>query len=345
MKSRQLFCPRLSDDRTTRVTIAFMLSIAATLVCSSAANDHGIRLFLYQQDEVDTLSDWLTYHAKVLGTSSITIIDHMSTQPAVTNVLKHWIGHGVNVVQYSGPFSLKHSILTSTMHNRLVADSNAKYLVPIDADEFIVLLTANGSFTVDAPSIQQYFSRLPQDGVRYKFTPVVAGFCGPRNHTGRRAIDVRHFTVHEPICSSKTFYWRDGFISTDQGNHWGSTMQDVDCFKEGPIYPNTNFVRGPPCPREAHCFHRTQLGLIHYGGRTALSYAALQIKMLRGYHAYHGNMTNPDCSIPGGRHYCNYFLRWQQGGEVAAGDALPTLPGCGPHTYHATIAETVQPRG
>jgi hypothetical protein len=336
---------RRSTAHTCLVFLAVVCEILLWPEAGATSNVHGVRLFLFQRDEVDTLSDWLFYHASIFGPTNIIVMDNKSSQKLVLDTLKYWAELGVTVVSHDGSFRAKHKSLTNAMNTRIQDDQGAKFLVPMDADEFIIRLTDNNKFSVGTQDILQGFDNLPTDGTRYKFRPVHAGFCGDMfNTTGRRAVDARHFIVYQQDCATKTFFLRQSFVSTDQGNHWGSTTADANCSVDlTTLKPPSE---GPPCPLKANCFHRTDIGLVHYGNSAALKdFKAYKDKMLRGYRAYHGNDTSPDCTIPGGRHYCKFYVQLNTGGDTVVQQTYKRhyqLPGRDPQSsYNAIIALTL----
>jgi hypothetical protein len=329
----------MSWQQRQHLEITLLRCMAVVLLCcngleSDNSHGNGFHLFLFQNNENELLSDWVTYHASVFGPSRITIIDSRSTDSVVLDVLDHWSKLGVRVIPFGQlrPYSHKASFLSETM--RSIVNNPDDFLVPLDADEFIVGITGGNTFSTDASVIKQLISNLPKDGKRFKLTPITAGYCGDRhNLTGRRAIDVRHFKILQPICNSKTFFLRSSFLQTDQGNHWGRTTVDANC--------TASTDTGNLCPAHAYCFHTTRLGLIHMGGAAAMSYQSYRNKMLRAYHAYVGNITDPDCPNVHGRHYCEFYKRWKEDGDNHTEVLFNTaarLSGCGKHSYSLTLA-------
>ncbi len=312
-------------------------------VAPVACGGHGLRLFLLQRDEKAFLSDWVAYHASIFGACSITVIDHKSTNPVVLDVLKYWETQGVRVIPWNDTYTFKDKakVLSMNMHSSLNLDNSTEFLVPLDADEFIVGLTGNDTFSSDPLLIRGMFTNLPRDGVRYKFTPILSGFCRDRtNSTGRPAIDARHFTIKKAVCYSKSFYLRSSFIATDQGNHWGDTTADERCHE-------ARKPSGMHCPDRAFCFHTTQLGILHFGTHVALTYQAYRDKMIRGYHEYMGDAINSDCSMSkvGGQHYCLFFREWKTKGDQhmeTRFNKRADVPRCGSHTHRSTMAEVLQ---
>lgn len=149
--------------------------------------------------------------------------------------------------------------------------------------------------------ITHHLGALPRDGFKYKFSAIQAAAC--------RADDV---SLEEPNQSRvqtamyfakptfqkrhKTFYGRQGFVNTDQGNHVGKVENDALCeglagakrsgddsedhVNDDGIASTFEFTS-----HGMECFHKTPLAIVHYG-IYALSYSMWQRKMYRGAHAH-----------------------------------------------------------
>lgn len=262
-----------------------------------------IKVFVFQKDEVELLSDWLQYHAYLFGLHNIHIIDHLSTNPQICKLLALYHVCGANITVHDGPFFMKQRTLTSVMRD---AGSN-KFLVPLDADEFIALPVQRISrgyiedFLYEPTAIQDAFSRLPIDGRKYKFGGVfpvkyehqhcVQTLHDPSNHTRRvlsgGIIDRAQYEAHR----TKTFFYSEGFIATDQGNHYGAVLHDKGRTNADPeVLANVT-----------HYYAVSELALLHL---SVSSYETMKAKMLRGADAYHYTDTS-NCSTAGaGKHYC-----------------------------------------
>jgi hypothetical protein len=269
-------------------------------------NSLGIKLFLFQNDEHELLADWLQYHAYVFGISNLVVIDHKSRSNQICSLLALYEQCGAKVIPYSGDFEKKHTKLSETMRKY-----TKSWLVPLDTDEFVVLQERNSTgyntgLAYDRERIVRAIKSLPIDGRKYKF----AGSCGLRydgyvcNSTlhphdqgqpaFRRALQHGYTRLtarnpHDP--RGKTFFYSDGFLSTDQGNHFGEVKHD-----EGKVNMVPE-VKG----NLSHYFLFTDLALLHL---TTPSYQGAKRKILRGADAY-GFTDRTNCTtVIVGKGYC-----------------------------------------
>jgi hypothetical protein len=309
---------------------------------SLAEGDHGVRLFVIQSDEHDLIDDWLNYHSHLFGANNIHVIDMKSTDAGVVETLAQWEVKSVRVERLpNATFSDKHLILSKAMRSRVAGDPGARFLLPMDMDEFIILaVPPPATFSTDRSAILAKFGELQTDGFKFKFRQYNAGFCGDRlSESGRRAVDVQHIVGGGTCCTSKTFYYAPTFVATDQGNHQGKSTADSKCASSN----TTNL----PCP-PAHCYHRTDLGSLHFGHHTAMTYEAWERKMLRGFTAYYGavpdRLDQVDCTRKLGTHYCRAYNGMKQLGRTkskAKFQAGAQLSKCGDGTFRPALAETL----
>jgi len=274
-----------------------------------------VKVFLFQKDEEEVLSDWLQYYSFIFGSENLVVIDHESQSQDVCRLLELYRMCGTEVITFSGPFEKKHAILTKEM----LKHQNT-FLLPLDADEFIVSDSAVGDVStvsglhIDRAKIYQAFHALPMDGRKYKFAftyntrpnaTVCHEFVAPNrvnatsDRVNRRTVTSQlAFDKHPYFPRSKTFYHSDGFLYTDQGNHYGAVRHDQNILNDHPdIQRNLS-----------HYFAPLGASLLHY---TMSSYAARKNKYLRGFAAYNFTLST-DCSQEkNGLGYCNeakYFL-------------------------------------
>jgi hypothetical protein len=309
---------------------------------SPAEGDHGVRLFVIQSDEHDLIDDWLNYHNHLFGASNIHVIDMKSTDAGVVETLAQWEAKGVRVERHpNATFSDKHLILSEAMRSRVAGDPGARFVLPMDMDEFIALVVpAPARFSTDRSAILAKFGELQTDGYKFKFMQYNAGYCGDRlSKNGRRAVDVQHIAGPGTCCMCKTFYYAPTFVATDQGNHYGRSTADATCASSN----TTNL----PCP-PANCYHISDLGLLHFGHQTAMTYEAWERKMLRGFTAYFGaapdELDKLDCKLKAGIHYCQFYKRMKRLGRAkskAKFEAAAQLSSCGDDTFRPALAETL----
>jgi hypothetical protein len=274
-----------------------------------------VDIFTFQKNEGTLLLEWGAWHGSIFGFDALHIIDHQSDDPQTILYLDLLASKGVHVMQYSGKFERKSVQLTHWM-----ATSGAKFLVPIDVDEFLVLIQ-NGSLVLDNNKILSTFHHLPTDGRRYRMKRIDAIYCPGNNTNNRprssfsRAQEMTVFQQAPPHlnCKAKTFYLRSAFLEADQGNHHGTVATDAH---DGDYKVTT---LGTGCPY----FHSPDIGLVHFG--QFLPWNIRRDKMIRGAQAYNhtvrvetGQGCPPPAPVgPGGLHYCLFWKKFLEIGEQA----------------------------
>jgi hypothetical protein len=252
-----------------------------------------VKLFLFHCDEIDILSDWLQYHSFMFGFKNIHVVDNMSKGVGVCKLLALYAQCGVTVTEYSGDFSGKFSVLSSVMRNE-----SADFLLPLDADEFVVHVNKQGSSVNFNPlSMAQLFASLPVDGRKYKFHEFGVKYnkdtCTRNVDTPQRRVTLpgRLMKHQREPAMIKTFFHADGFIGTDQGNHYGRVKHDA-------LAKNTD----PAVPRNlSMSYIFSPVSLLTFA---VPSHHAIGAKMQRGAAAY-GFTEVTNCSAVGsGTHYC-----------------------------------------
>lgn len=206
-------------------------------------------------------------------------------------------------------------ILTSTIQKIFADNPETEFAIPIDADEFIVAATdGNATLITDPGTIVAELAALPRDGFKYKFTESLAVFCSQHNVSlsgpERRVTNALLFDELTFGIRHKTFFYRDGFIGTDPGNHFGFVEKDDMCDKvvSGDI-TGPEFMYGGSDGTEEDmlsCHHKSNLALIHYGHK-ALSFESWKQKNIRGAAAL-GYDLGGECRGPG-VHYCKMIKR------------------------------------
>ena len=274
-----------------------------------------VHIFCMHADEPDLLADWAAYHAAIFGKHHVHILDNNSTMAQSLVVLQLLRSAGFDVSS-GADFVAKGVFLTRAMHK--IQNS---FLVPLDVDEFLVL-KKHDSFVVDKQQILEAFRRLPIDGRRYMFSKFLALACqvpeenSPHQFHFRRALEQTRFTdLSEPTgfdflgnpnyttTLPKTFFWSDGFVSTDDGNHWGEDAGN--CGRKG-----------------LECFHLdTGLGIVHFA---ALFWEAQKRKAMRGaLRQGHIERVEAGQNCTAGRagmQYCDFYQTFKATGEEAMRD-------------------------
>lgn len=273
------------------------------------------KVFLFQNDEHELLEDWLQYHAYLFGPNNLVIIDHMSRDDRICGLLALYRHCGTKVLPYAGGFDQKRTILSTVMRSY-----SKSLLIPLDTDEFVVLQErdAAGDTTgliYERDKILHTIATLPIDGRKYKFDESYTirydgNMCNETVHNGddstlpfrRAAKDGYTRFAHNrtaPAIHAKTFYHSEGFIFTDQGNHFGKVVHDRGRINMAPAV----------VANMSHYFVYTDLALVHL---VTPSYHGAKRKTLRGADAY-GFTDSSNCTVAAaGRGYCEPAKLYRQ---------------------------------
>jgi hypothetical protein len=209
------------------------------------------QIFSFQKDEDHLVFDWAVHHGDIFGFENIHIIDHSSSDSfkSKLNVLSQ---HGVKIHHFEGPFTEKKNAISEIM---LKHSGECSYVVPLDADEFMVLKNKNRIDCSNVESGLRSASKKAKNKMHI-FKPMCATHRDPlvENNVFRfiNSLDTR-------VGMSKTFYPSHVFKKTDQGNHHGFIVP----------YNNT------------YCF--TDLALIHF---EIFDLEKFKQKVLRGVEVY-----------------------------------------------------------
>lgn len=275
-----------------------------------------VNLFLFQNDEKELLPDWLQYHSYLFGIKSIHVIDHNSTDPQICKLLAIYTHCGATVTNYAGEFSGKRGILSDHMHKY-----KPSFLIPLDTDELIVAFKKdeqgnNKEVILDREYILNEITSSPLDGRKYKFNgahPVrhSAEKCeAALNQSTHLSASERRVmaggyedpTQYRPLMY-KTFYYSNGFLATDQGNHFGEVMHDLGAHgTDSRVVANiTHYFYSMP-----------SVSLLHY---ITSSYASLKAKILRGARVYGFDDKHQCHPEEHGAHYCKLAKDFREDSE------------------------------
>ena len=168
-----------------------MFALLINAVCAFAHHDASI--VTIQKDEGQYLQDWIDWHSFLLGSDALTVIDHDSKDSTTQLVLEQLKGNRVNLVNYQGPFTEKHVILTKVLKQK-----NTSLVIPLDR----------------ASILDTQFEK-------FKLGVSQTSCDWPLNTSCR-------ISQRTPTSSrEKTYYRRSTFVNTDQGNHFGKSLHDT----------------------------------------------------------------------------------------------------------------------
>jgi hypothetical protein len=267
-------------------------------------------LVLFQNDEYELLSDWLQYHVYMFGFSNLHVVDHNSKDVRVCRVLALYKQCGMRFTHHGGSFEQKSELLTT-----ILKKEKNKFLLPLDADEFVVNLEQNGEVDFDPTQMADIFANLVVDGRKYMYRDVQFVKYGKEvcnrqiNVPVRRAALRQSFRTANDLDPSaftmvKVFYHSDGFVRTDQGNHYGRVKNDLVVRKQ---FPNATYQSHPD-----QFVIKPNLTILHYNTE---SNNMMGRKMIRGAKAYgYKDSTNCTQAIRGS-HYCLAAKEFNAGSE------------------------------
>ena len=264
------------------------------------------------------MGDWLYWHCAVFGCSNVVVVDHASTNPKVLAILEAYKTRGVTVETFRGAFGEKAEALSRAMRAR--ADE-ARLLVPLDVDEFVVL-EADQGFVADARRIRAAFLTAASSNElrKFKFSSRVAACPAPADDgdalggglrvvasgnvvadAAKRPAVVRAFSPPTQTAMAKTFF-RGGpdFLETDQGNHFGRIRRD-NASSQDAMIDNRNFDR---------FFARTPLTLVHF---SMPDFDTWYAKVLQRAKAYGFTMATQCAGVRRGQRYCRSFQKLRGG--------------------------------
>ena len=276
------------------------------------------KVFAFHRDEEFLLGDWLYWHCAVFGCTNVVVVDHASTNPKVLAILEAYKTRGVTVETFRGAFGAKAEALSRAMRAR--ADE-ARLLVPLDVDEFVVL-EADQGFVADARRIRAAFLKAASSNEmrKFKFSSRVAACPAPADDgdalggglrvvasgnvvadAAKRPAVVRAFSPPTQTAMAKTFF-RGGpdFLETDQGNHFGKIRRD-NASSQDAMIDNRNFDR---------FFARTPLTLLHF---SMPDFDTWYAKVLQRAKAYKFTMATQCAGVRRGQRYCRSFQKLRGG--------------------------------
>jgi glycosyltransferase involved in cell wall biosynthesis len=237
-----------------------------------------VKIYSFIKNEEAILQDWLLYHTHLVGASNVYIIDHSSTDQTPV-ILEKWRQKGIHVFKSKDPFKMKSSLLSSLMKK-----SGKDFIIPLDADEFLVLKEGN-KLNADKERIRTYLQNLEVGSYRYKLHQV--DVIPTKREQADPLINLVEFKTKwykDWKLYAKTFYHSNYFLSTDQGNHKGQ-------------------VKG------GGKLKITDLTLMHYDVR---DYQHFVTKMIKGAKAY-GHHSSPKIKGGAGKHYHRRYWAIKEG--------------------------------
>ena len=173
------------------------------------------KVFVFTRDEYDLIEDFLTYHGTLFGYQNLVVIDNDSRHPDVLKVYDRFRAMGVEIVIDRRDMNHFPRILTEHM---LRHRESARFLVPLDTDEFI--------FHSQGDDVAASMARISDEDVCItRFKEVYESVADPtqtgyvRHKHSRPAREITNFRVQG---WDKVFFSSRYFRSVSHGNHDGS---------------------------------------------------------------------------------------------------------------------------
>jgi hypothetical protein len=103
----------------------------------------------------------------MFGITNIHVVDHKSADPRVCKVLALFKQCGIKFTNHGGGFDQKSGMLSSILRKE-----KNQFLMPLDADEFVVNIEKNGEVNFDPVHMADIFANLVVDGRKYRYRDV-----------------------------------------------------------------------------------------------------------------------------------------------------------------------------
>ena len=186
------------------------------------------------------------------------------------------------------------------------------------------------TFEVNKAKILENFNKLPINskygGKKYKFDTFDAIDCSvpfnavlPPQEKKRRAqntfVEDRESQLKNTRCVAKTFYYSEGFLYTDDGNHYGEVMNETKGICRSKRW----------CKECYYNFNDGGLGLLHYSTHS-MNYNEIKQKMLDRLAVlsqFKDRTTVANCSkFSKNTHYCKFNANLMSHGDNAMAKKL-----------------------
>jgi hypothetical protein len=118
-------------------------------------------ILVMQRDESELLPIWLAYHAALVGSAAITVVDHGSSEPTCLASLEQAEAQGVRVLRLDPaavPLAAKGEQIAALIRS---LDPAPALVLPLDADEFLGLRLADGTYSCAPDALAAWARQLP----------------------------------------------------------------------------------------------------------------------------------------------------------------------------------------
>jgi hypothetical protein len=177
-----------------------------------------IRLFSYIKNQERLLCQWLDHHLSIVPGWAIHIVDNNSTDSTPDILTRYKKNHGINTHTHDH-FPWKGQKITELI---LRYKNHPGLSIPLDGDEFLVLMTGDrykSHVVSSGEKIQSYLKGLSLKFGCYR-TLGCLNSIPEQEYYDDPISEITKFNWHwndQTMC--KKFYSTEKFIKTDQGNH------------------------------------------------------------------------------------------------------------------------------
>lgn len=171
-----------------------------------------ISIISFIKNEIDIIDRFIKYHINICD--KLILIDNGSTDGTLEHIQKY--KDGVILHSCPGSFELKSSVIS-----QLIIESDQNLLIPLDADEILAYENHNGTISLDKAFIKEYLHRLAIQNMVGKFKVKNIYNYIPNTNNWFDTSD-----------TSKMFFLKNDFISTDAGFHNGITKSEKTIYTD-----------------------------------------------------------------------------------------------------------------
>lgn len=184
-----------------------------------------MKVVLMTKDEWPLIKSWVLYHCALFGAENIYVLDSSGPGPALEFLISS--SQNLGFFHISAPTEgLSYAenainlLMTSLMYS-------CDFLMKVDTDEFVTLLSPKQDALYDVESIRSYFDHLPVNGTIYRLPWFFENFptsgCTMDNDPAQDSI-----VFDGPRLYAKAFVAAPSFLRMDLGAHVGYTRPPYD---------------------------------------------------------------------------------------------------------------------
>lgn len=183
-----------------------------------------LKCFTMVKDEIDIIEDWLRHTIDLFGPGNVYVLDNESTDGTESVLRQYGAAIWSKSVKAGADGPTKGRLMTDLM---LEHRGDCDLLVPLDGDEFIGLQDSWDRDCVLAEFAKLDISRYGRFkfALTYQVIPSVEESPCPIRSLVDFTVTSYEFFGETYKDFAKTFYAANSFVSTDNGNHFGTSSQ------------------------------------------------------------------------------------------------------------------------